>query len=350
MGAAATFLTVAVAIQLELHWVTIVWAVEALMLTWVGLRSGERAARHAAIAVFCVGGGSLVCLGHARVRVRSGSFIRTAAEPARAFRRRRLSARWQALPGSGNVRANSTSTGTNARQSGLLVLTGNAVALTLLSLDLNAYFTAESVATSSDTGDLAQFNRERQAVLDLHVVDGLCSDDIGGGSAAAVYAVALGRVALLLAAICKVVVIDSTFYAASWHLPVFNLTFLTYAVLVAALAVAAWLYGRTPGADEPEQPLVRPMIIRCGERACAYGAQPGSDGLLRPPVDRRRAGGIAHCRLGRVSGRHDLYARTDLDTLRDGRVRGLACGVAREPGAGVDCCCWRSQLRWFSRP
>nr|MDQ2936461.1 DUF2339 domain-containing protein [Acidobacteriota bacterium] len=36
-GAAATFLTIAVGIQLELHWVTIVWAVEALMLTWVGL-------------------------------------------------------------------------------------------------------------------------------------------------------------------------------------------------------------------------------------------------------------------------------------------------------------------------
>ena len=54
VGAAATFLTMAVAIQLELHWVTIAWAVEALMLTWVGLRSGERAARHAAIVVFCV--------------------------------------------------------------------------------------------------------------------------------------------------------------------------------------------------------------------------------------------------------------------------------------------------------
>ena len=54
VGAAATFLSIAVAIQLELHWVTIAWAVEALMLTWVGLRSRERAARHAALAVFCV--------------------------------------------------------------------------------------------------------------------------------------------------------------------------------------------------------------------------------------------------------------------------------------------------------
>ena len=54
LGAAATFAAIAVAVQLDLHWVTIGWSVEALMLVWVGLRAGESAARHAALAVFAV--------------------------------------------------------------------------------------------------------------------------------------------------------------------------------------------------------------------------------------------------------------------------------------------------------
>ncbi len=36
---------------------------------------------------------------------------------------------------------------------------------------------------------------------------------------------------------------------------------MTYLLLVAVLAFAAWLYGRAPGANEPEQPWIRPVII-----------------------------------------------------------------------------------------
>ncbi|MDQ3919862.1 MAG: DUF2339 domain-containing protein, partial [Acidobacteriota bacterium] len=54
VGAAVTFFTIAAAVQLDLQWVTIAWAVEGLMLTWVGLNSGESAPRHAALAVYGV--------------------------------------------------------------------------------------------------------------------------------------------------------------------------------------------------------------------------------------------------------------------------------------------------------
>ncbi|HYY42447.1 MAG TPA: DUF2339 domain-containing protein, partial [Pyrinomonadaceae bacterium] len=49
-----TFLTMALAIQMDQQWVTIGWAVEALMLTWVGLRADEDAPRFAALPVFAV--------------------------------------------------------------------------------------------------------------------------------------------------------------------------------------------------------------------------------------------------------------------------------------------------------
>ena len=69
-----------------------------------------------------------------------------------------------------------------------------------------------------------------------------------------------GGLVLLLAAIGKVVAFDSAFYAAWWHLPVFNLTFMVYVLLVAVLAFAAWLYGRA-GADQLEQPWITPVLI-----------------------------------------------------------------------------------------
>ncbi|MDQ1522299.1 MAG: hypothetical protein QOE47_223, partial [Pyrinomonadaceae bacterium] len=52
VGAAVTFFTIAAAIQLDQQWVTIAWAVEALMLTWIGLRSDADAPRYVALPVF----------------------------------------------------------------------------------------------------------------------------------------------------------------------------------------------------------------------------------------------------------------------------------------------------------
>ncbi|HEX9917567.1 MAG TPA: DUF2339 domain-containing protein, partial [Pyrinomonadaceae bacterium] len=52
IGAAVTFFTLAAAIQLDQHWVTIAWAMEALMLTWIGLRADTNAPRYVALPVF----------------------------------------------------------------------------------------------------------------------------------------------------------------------------------------------------------------------------------------------------------------------------------------------------------
>jgi uncharacterized membrane protein len=70
-----------------------------------------------------------------------------------------------------------------------------------------------------------------------------------------------GGLLLLLAAIGKVVALDSAFYAASWHLPVFNQTFMAYALLVSVLAFSARLYNRKPSAGEPECRVMRPVLL-----------------------------------------------------------------------------------------
>ena len=261
VGAAVTFLTAAVAIQLELQWVTMVWAVEAFMLAWVGLRSGEKAARHAAIVVFAVAVGhwffwdmpvfafgvdpSFIPLLNRRAL--SGIVLVGAlAGAASAYRR------------SGELELDE-----HERESvkTFFVLTANAVALTLLSLDLNDFFTARlSRQAPTHSAMLGSIENARQFSLStLWTLYAATMPALGVMRRSTLLRWA--GLLLLLAAIGKVLVFDSTFYAASWHLPIFNLTFLTYAMLVAALAFVAWLYGRAPGAGEPERAQIRPVII-----------------------------------------------------------------------------------------
>lgn len=259
VGAAVTFLTIAVAIQLELHWVTIAWAVEALMLTWVGLRSGERAARHAAIAVFCVAVGhwffwdmtqfaygvdpSFIPLLNRRA-LSSAVLVGAVATAAWLYKRAGEldeSERWTVKT--------------------LFVLMGNAVALTLLSLDLNDYFNARLAQGAAAPADLrGPIENARQfSISTLWTLYAATTLALGVLRRSAL--LRWGGLLLLLAAIGKVVAFDSAFYAAWWHFPVLNLTFVTYALLVAALAFAAWLYGRTPVADDDERTWMRPVLI-----------------------------------------------------------------------------------------
>ena len=259
VGAAVTFLSVAVAIQLELYWVTIAWGVEAFMLTWVGLRSGERAARHAAIAVFCVA----VLHWFLWDMPEFGYGVDPSFIPL--LNRRALSSAVLvgAIAGAAWLYRRSGELDEDEREvvRAFFVLTGNAVALTLLSLDMNDYFTARlsqsGAAQSSLRGPIE--NARQFSISTLWTVYAATTLALGVLRRSSL--LRWGGLVLLLAAIGKVVALDSGFYAAWWHLPVFNLTFVTYSLLVAVLAFAAWLYGRAPAAGEPEQPWMRPVLI-----------------------------------------------------------------------------------------
>jgi uncharacterized membrane protein len=259
VGAAATFLSIAVAIQLELHWVTIAWAVEALMLTWMGLRTREQAARHAALGVFCV------AVGH--------WFIWDMTEFANGvdplfiplLNRRAFSSAVLvgAIAAASWLYKRATEVDETERLTvrTLCTLSGNAVALTLLSLDLNDYFTARlSRSGAALTSSRTPIENARQFSLTaLWTI--YATTTLALGFVRRFALLRWGGLLLLVAAICKVVVFDSAFYAASWHLPVLNHTFMVYALLVAALAFGAWLYEAVPGADEEERAVMRPALL-----------------------------------------------------------------------------------------
>ena len=272
VGAAATFLTVAVAIQLELHWVTIAWAVEALMLTWVGLRLGETAARHAALAVFCA------AVVHWFAWDMPGFAYSVDPSFLPLLNRRALSCAVLvgAIAGAAWLyrRAGELEEDERSTVKTLFTLTGNAVALTLLSVDLNDYFAARLSRSATEQTSLhEQIENARQ--FSISVLWTLyAATMLALGLLRRSLLLRWGGLLLLLTAIGKVVAIDSTYYAASWHLPVFNQTFMAYALLVAVLAFGARLYGRAASANESERRVMRPALDLCGQPARARGAQP----------------------------------------------------------------------------
>lgn len=268
VGAAVTFFTAAVAIQLELQWVTIVWAVEGLMLTWVGLRSGEAAARRAALFVYAVAlvhwlafdAPAYAFDAPALAAGMGGDFVPV-------FNARALSclALVSALAGSawlyrghvGEVEGErGLSEGERAAAVGLYTLAANGLALTLLTLDLSDYFGRRKELSEGLARERAEGARQFSLTALWSIYGaGLVAYGVRRHLRAARYA----GLALLVAATLKVLVIDLRFYDAVWHAPLVNHTFMAFALLVASYAAAVRLYAR--GGEEDEARAVVPVLV-----------------------------------------------------------------------------------------
>jgi uncharacterized membrane protein len=269
VGAAVTFLTAAVAIRLELQWVTIVWAVEGLMLTWVGLRSGESAARRAALGVFGVaaahwlwadarqfgfdaqalasGGGDFIPVANVRA-VSCLVLVGALAAAAWLYRGGRYA----------EARAGRSVLGEQERESfaALYTLAANALALTLLTLDLSDYFGRRKALAEGLGAERAE-NARQFSLTALWSIYGAAL--VAYGMRRGFGAARLAGLALLAAAAVKALVFDLTYFDAVWHSPIFNHTFMAFALVVAACAAVVRLYAR--GRDAVEADAVLPVLI-----------------------------------------------------------------------------------------
>ncbi|HEX6186387.1 MAG TPA: DUF2339 domain-containing protein [Pyrinomonadaceae bacterium] len=287
VGAAVTFLTAAVAIQLELQWVTIVWAVEGLMLTWVGLRSGEPAARRAALGVFGVaaahwltsdarqfafdaqalaaGGGDFVPVANARA-VSCLVLVASLAAASWLYRRGRYA--------EGRAGRGAPGAGEREALASLYTLAANALALTLLTLDLSDYFGRQKALAAGLAAEQAE-NARQFSLTALWAIYGTAL--VAYGMRRDFGAARVAGLALLAAAAAKVLVLDLSYFDVVWHTPLFNHTFMAFAMVVAACAAIVRLYARGPdaaGAESVIQVLVVAanmlMLIALSAEAVGY--------------------------------------------------------------------------------
>jgi uncharacterized membrane protein len=260
VGAAATFFTIALAIQLDLQWVTVAWAVEGLMLTWVGLGSGERAPRHAALAVYGVAVLHWLVWDAPGFAYAGGGFV-----PLLNGRALSCAVLVGALAGGAWLyRRGGRGAGERERSaaSALCSLAANALALILLTLDLSDYFERRKALAGGQAAGFTSSSLENARQFSLSALWAIY------GATLLAYGVRrrfrglryAGLVLLVLATI-KVLTVDLAFYAAPWHVPVLNQTFMAFALLVASYALAARLYARGAGAGEEERAALPVLVV-----------------------------------------------------------------------------------------
>lgn len=272
LGLASLFLMLAVPIQLDQHWVTMGWALEGVILTWIGLQASSRATRYAAMIVFVV-----ALLHWFGVDVRDFAFrenevftpllnrraascaVMIASLVAAAWLYRRFGERVEEQE--------------RLMLGGACALGANVLAVTLLSLDASDYF-EQAKALARKQGEsatelwyqrqgwekLRQIENTKQLILSL-IWSFYGAVALLIGILRRIGAVRFAALVLLALAVLKVLFVDAGFYAAPWHMLVFNRTFAAFALLIIALASSSWFYARAEGIKETERKIAASVLI-----------------------------------------------------------------------------------------
>jgi uncharacterized membrane protein len=263
VAGAVTFFTIALGTQYELYWVTTAWAIEALMLTWVGLRAGEPSARRAGLAVFALAALHWFGWDLPDSSFRAGELF----VPLLNLRALSCASLIAALGGAawlyrGAARRGTVKSEEAADADSALGLTAAALGLTLLTFDLDDYFARRDELARAGGATHALDRVENARGFSLTALWTLY------GAGLLTFGVRLRRRALRYAGLLLLVVATLIgvaeclpFYAAAWHTPVLNPTFAAFALLVAAYFYVARLYGRTEGLPEGERAIVPLLVV-----------------------------------------------------------------------------------------
>jgi uncharacterized membrane protein len=291
IGLATIFLTIAVPIQFDQHWVTMAWAIEGSVLTWIGLRAGNRTTRYAAITVF------LVALGHWFAIDLGESMFAHAGSLIPVFNRRGFSA--MVLIASLAITARlyrryGQTVNSNERDGfdAACILAANFLALVWLSWDVQDYFHQARANLPVADGEAAEQNLRGRlnnsntfTLSALWIFYALAALIIGISRNSRV--LRLGALFVLGLSIFKVLTADARFYAATWHTLIFNQTFLTFALLTAVLAFGAWYYSRSAGIDQRERTTAIILLIAAANVMAIFGLSLEARGFFEAESARR---------------------------------------------------------------
>jgi uncharacterized membrane protein len=296
LGAAITFFTMAVSIQLEQNWVTMAWAVEAVVLTWVGLRSETSAPRHSSLVVFAFAVGHWLTDDIMASAYQKGvtftPLLNARAASCAVLVGACAGIVWLYRQAGARIREDE-----RAFISTAFLLAANLLALALLTLDLNDYFEQSKAILPGATSagdELARLENTRQFSLSvMWTLYGATALVLGIlRRLKALRALAL---ALLACTVVKVLSLDLAYYAAQWHAPLFNQTFVALMLLVAAFAVCARCYGQAgERVGAQERALVVPLLIGVANVLAVVALSADAYGYFEARI---RAGNLAGVQL-----------------------------------------------------
>ena len=256
LGFGLLFSVLAVPIQFDQHWVTMGWAVEGAVMTWIGLRANDRTSRYASIVVF------FIAVSHwLLVDVHDFAYIAPAHFVPLLNRRALSCAVLVAALAAASFfyKRYGEKIENNASFSSLLLLGANALAVTLLSIDANDYFEQRKALASGREHASSLGNTKALMLTLLWTIYG--AGTLFVGITRRLKALRILALVLLAGATFKVLLVDLSYYDASWHTLIANQTFAAFVVIIAALAFGAWSYARSEEADRGERDIMLPLLI-----------------------------------------------------------------------------------------
>lgn len=247
LGLGFLFSVLAVPIQFEQHWITMGWAIEGAVMTWIGLRANDRRSRYAALLVF------FIALAHWAISDVHDFAYLAPNHFVPLLNRRALSC--AVLIASLGVAAlfykrYGEKVEERSSFSGLLMLAANGLAIALLTIDANDFFEQRKALASGRVVAESLSNSKALTLTALWTLYGVGMLFVG--VTRRLKPLRFLALALLAGAIVKVLLVDLYYYAASWHELLVNQTFAAFALLIAALALGAWLYTRHMRANDEE--------------------------------------------------------------------------------------------------
>lgn len=296
LNAAFIFFTLAIAIQLDQHWVTIGWALEGAALVWTGLRTKTLAPRRAALLVFAVAAMHWFSVDARAVAYGPGDefvpLLNSRAVSGAVLAGALAVAGWlyQRFSAEDEERTRFTT---------VYLLAANAMMLTLLSIDTVDYFEqAKEMArvtelADGDPGDLGELNRlehAKQLALStlwmLYAAAGLTFGHVRGQKT-----MRLAALVLLGATVFKVLAYDAAYRAIVQQTFIFNRTFAIFALLTLILAWSIRLYARSARIDDEERGRVVPVMIVVANLVAIAGLSVEASGYFGAQANASRLAG-----------------------------------------------------------
>ena len=259
-GLAFLFLVLAVPIQFDQQWVTMAWAIEGAVMTWVGLRVKDRTSLYASFCVFGIAVFHWLSIDAAQFGYEAGKtfvpLLNNRALSCAVLVASLAAASWFYKRFGSHVKDEE-----QGMFSALYLLGANIFAITLLSLDVNDFFEQKRAITNAAVTD------EYQKISNTHMFTLSVLWGLYGATALFIgimrRLILIRVAALLLLAITalKVLATDLWYYDSTWHTTIFNQTFASFAVVIAAFACGAWLYSRSENIKENERNMMLPMLV-----------------------------------------------------------------------------------------
>jgi uncharacterized membrane protein len=256
LGLGFLFSVLAVPIQFEQHWITMGWAIEGAVMTWIGLRAKDRVSRNGALIVF------VIAITHwALSDVQEFAYL-APAHFVPLLNKRALSCAVliaSLVAAAFFYKRYGDKSEDRKSFGGLLLLAANALAIALLSIDANDYFEQRKALASGIDFASSLGNTKALTLTALWTMYGVATLFIG--VTRRIRPLRFLAILLLAGATVKVLVVDLNYYAASWHSLIVNQTFASFGLIVAALALGAWFYSRNFEPDDPERDIMLPLLI-----------------------------------------------------------------------------------------